>query len=170
MRKTVIFATMTGAMLLGLATAAFAATGEYDDMCTMGLALGKEIKTDCSINAVDRRQDLLLRQRGSQDDLHEGSEGKSRQGAGILFKQEIADSALPSWRSAMTVRPSRDWRGLHLGDEPLQRIAGRGVGAAVDALGAEVALKRLDHLLQSSAVGAGELDAIAEGGKVLLQR
>jgi YHS domain-containing protein len=39
-------------MLLGLATAALAATGEYDDLCTMGLALGKEIKTDCSVNAV----------------------------------------------------------------------------------------------------------------------
>ena len=34
------------------ATAAFAATGEYDNMCTMGLALGKDVKTDCSINAT----------------------------------------------------------------------------------------------------------------------
>ena len=25
---------------------------EFDGLCTMGLALGKEIKTDCSINAV----------------------------------------------------------------------------------------------------------------------
>jgi YHS domain-containing protein len=33
-----------------LATAAIAATGEYDNMCTMGLAMGKEVKTDCSIN------------------------------------------------------------------------------------------------------------------------
>jgi YHS domain-containing protein len=30
--------------------AALAATGEYDNMCTMGLALGKDIQTDCSIN------------------------------------------------------------------------------------------------------------------------
>lgn len=50
MTRTAILSAMTGAMLLGVATAAFAATGEYDDMCTMGLALGKEIKTDCSIN------------------------------------------------------------------------------------------------------------------------
>lgn len=35
---------------LMLATAAVAATGEYDNMCTMGLAMGKEVKTDCSIN------------------------------------------------------------------------------------------------------------------------
>ena len=38
------------AFLLGMATAAFA--GEFDNMCTMGLAMGKEIKTDCSINEV----------------------------------------------------------------------------------------------------------------------
>jgi YHS domain-containing protein len=41
---------MAGALAFGLSTAAFAAKGEYDDMCTMGLALGKEVKTDCSIN------------------------------------------------------------------------------------------------------------------------
>jgi len=35
-----------------LATAAFAATkGEFNDMCAMGLTMGKEVKTDCSINA-----------------------------------------------------------------------------------------------------------------------
>jgi YHS domain-containing protein len=33
-----------------MATAALALTGEYDNMCTMGLAMGKDIKTDCSIN------------------------------------------------------------------------------------------------------------------------
>ena len=36
--------------LLGLATAAMAVTGEYGNMCTMGLASGKDIQTDCSIN------------------------------------------------------------------------------------------------------------------------
>jgi YHS domain-containing protein len=34
-----------------MATAALAVTGEYGNMCTMGLALGKDIQTDCSINA-----------------------------------------------------------------------------------------------------------------------
>jgi YHS domain-containing protein len=52
MTRTAILSAVTGAMLLGLATAAFAATGEYDDLCAMGLALGKEIKTDCSVNAT----------------------------------------------------------------------------------------------------------------------
>jgi YHS domain-containing protein len=40
-----------GAFLLGLATAALAVTGEYGNMCTMGLATGQDIQTDCSINS-----------------------------------------------------------------------------------------------------------------------
>jgi YHS domain-containing protein len=43
---------MAGALLLGLTTAAMAATGEYDNLCTMGLALGKDVKTDCSVNGT----------------------------------------------------------------------------------------------------------------------
>ena len=50
MTKSFLKSALAGAMLLGVTTAAFAATGEYDNMCTMGLALGKEVKTDCSIN------------------------------------------------------------------------------------------------------------------------
>jgi YHS domain-containing protein len=42
---------VAGALLLGMAAAALAVTGEYGNMCTMGLALGKDIQTDCSINA-----------------------------------------------------------------------------------------------------------------------
>ena len=41
---------VAGALLLGTTTAAMAVTGEYDNMSTMGLALGKDIQTDCSIN------------------------------------------------------------------------------------------------------------------------
>ena len=39
---------VAGALLLGMATAAMAVTGEFGNRCTMGLALDKEIKTDCS--------------------------------------------------------------------------------------------------------------------------
>ena len=43
---------VAGAFLLGMtATAALAVTGEYGNMCTMGLASGKDIQTDCSVNA-----------------------------------------------------------------------------------------------------------------------
>ena len=46
-----ITSAVAGALLLGLASAALAVTGEFDNMCTMGLASGKDIQTDCSINA-----------------------------------------------------------------------------------------------------------------------
>ena len=49
--KTYISSALAGAFLIGMATAALAVTGEYDNMCTMGLASGKDIKTDCSVNS-----------------------------------------------------------------------------------------------------------------------
>jgi YHS domain-containing protein len=50
MKRTYVTSALAGAFALGLATAAFAVTGEFDNMCTQGLAMGKQIKTDCSIN------------------------------------------------------------------------------------------------------------------------
>jgi YHS domain-containing protein len=47
-----ITSAFAGALLLGLSTAALAATGEFNNMCTEGLALGKDVQTDCKINAV----------------------------------------------------------------------------------------------------------------------
>ena len=49
-------------MLLGVATAAFAATGEYDNMCTMGLALGKDDQDRLLDQRDSAGQDVLLRQ------------------------------------------------------------------------------------------------------------
>ena len=41
------------ALLLGGAAQAVAGTaGEFDGECVMGLALGKDIKTDCSVNTT----------------------------------------------------------------------------------------------------------------------
>jgi hypothetical protein len=51
MKSFTLKSALAGAMLLGLATAAWAVTGEFDNMCTMGLATSKNIQTDCSINA-----------------------------------------------------------------------------------------------------------------------
>jgi YHS domain-containing protein len=51
MRRAYVTSAVAGAFLLGMATAAMAVTGEYGNMCSMGLALGKDIQTDCSINA-----------------------------------------------------------------------------------------------------------------------
>ena len=50
MIRAYITSAFAGALLLGLATAAMAVTGEYGNMCTMGLASGKDIQTDCSVN------------------------------------------------------------------------------------------------------------------------
>ena len=52
MVRSYITSAFAGALLLGLGTAALAATGEFNNMCTEGLALGKDINTDCSINAL----------------------------------------------------------------------------------------------------------------------
>ena len=52
MTRGYITSAFAGALLLGLTTAALAVTGEFDNMCTQGLASGKDIKTDCSVNAV----------------------------------------------------------------------------------------------------------------------
>jgi YHS domain-containing protein len=43
---------LAAAVSLGLAAGALAATGQFNNMCAEGLALHKEIKTDCSINGV----------------------------------------------------------------------------------------------------------------------
>jgi hypothetical protein len=51
MTVSILKSALAGAMLLGLATAAWAVTGEFDNMCTMGLATSKNIQTDCSINS-----------------------------------------------------------------------------------------------------------------------
>jgi YHS domain-containing protein len=42
------------ALILGLSVSAAAAAteGEFDGECVMGLALGKDIKTDCSVSTV----------------------------------------------------------------------------------------------------------------------
>jgi YHS domain-containing protein len=51
MIRAYITSAISGAFLLGMATAAMAVTGEFNNMCTEGLALGKDINTDCSVNA-----------------------------------------------------------------------------------------------------------------------
>jgi YHS domain-containing protein len=44
---------LTAALVLGLGIgAASAAEGEFRGECVMGLAQGKDIKTDCSVNTV----------------------------------------------------------------------------------------------------------------------
>ena len=50
MMRTTIISAVAGAFLLGLGGAAYAVTGEFNNMCAEGLALHKQIKTDCSVS------------------------------------------------------------------------------------------------------------------------
>jgi YHS domain-containing protein len=52
MTRSILTSAIAGAFVLGLATAAVAAVkGQFDDMCAEGLALHKQIHTNCSVNA-----------------------------------------------------------------------------------------------------------------------
>jgi YHS domain-containing protein len=51
MSRSYVASAIAGAFVLGLATAAIAATkGEFNNLCTMGLAGHKIMHTDCSVN------------------------------------------------------------------------------------------------------------------------
>ncbi|HEY8275877.1 MAG TPA: hypothetical protein VIG52_02660 [Methyloceanibacter sp.] len=55
MKSAAYLGILAAALTLGLnlpAATAVTTEGEFDDNCVMGLALGKEIKTDCSVNTV----------------------------------------------------------------------------------------------------------------------
>jgi YHS domain-containing protein len=49
MKRTIFLSTIAGALLLATSAIA-AATGEFDNMCAEGLALGKDVKTDCTVS------------------------------------------------------------------------------------------------------------------------
>lgn len=51
MNRIVITSAIAGAMLFGLG-AAYAATGQFNNLCTMGLASHKIVHTDCSVNGT----------------------------------------------------------------------------------------------------------------------
>ena len=50
MKRAYVTSAIAGAVLLGMSSAALALSGEYNNMCAMGLALGKDVATDCTIN------------------------------------------------------------------------------------------------------------------------
>ena len=43
---------LASALSLALATGALAATGQFNNMCSWGLANSKDVATDCSVNAT----------------------------------------------------------------------------------------------------------------------
>jgi YHS domain-containing protein len=52
MTRTLTATALAGAFTLGLATAAFAATGQFDNQCAWGLANHKVVQTDCSVSGM----------------------------------------------------------------------------------------------------------------------
>ena len=52
MARTALLCFVAAATLALSVGTAFAAEGEFGGECVMGLALGKEVKTDCSVTAV----------------------------------------------------------------------------------------------------------------------
>jgi YHS domain-containing protein len=67
---------VAGVLLLGLATAAFAAAnGEFDNMCAEGLALHKDIKTDCSVNASVKGRTYCFGNEQAKTDFMKDPEG-----------------------------------------------------------------------------------------------
>jgi YHS domain-containing protein len=52
------------ALVLGFATTAYAATGQFGNMCSWGLANHKNVQTDCSINSTFRGRTYCF---GSQE-------------------------------------------------------------------------------------------------------
>jgi YHS domain-containing protein len=75
-----------GALLLGLGTAALAATGEFDNMCTEGLALHKDIKTDCSVNTVIDGKTYCFGSEAAKTEFYEGPQEQHGEGAGVLLQ------------------------------------------------------------------------------------
>lgn len=47
--KTYLLASL---LLVGFAGSAYAATGQFDDLCAWGLANHKDVQTDCSVKAT----------------------------------------------------------------------------------------------------------------------
>ena len=52
MKRTYVTSALAGAFAIGLATAALAAAGQFDNMCSWGLANSKNVQTDCSVNTT----------------------------------------------------------------------------------------------------------------------
>jgi YHS domain-containing protein len=53
-------------LILGVASTAYAATGEFGNMCSWGLANHKDVQTDCSINSEFRGKTYCFSSRESQ--------------------------------------------------------------------------------------------------------
>ena len=74
--RAYISSALAGALVLGLATATLAATkGEFGNMCTEGLALGKDVQTDCSVNAIIKGKTYCFGREAAKAEFMKDPEG-----------------------------------------------------------------------------------------------
>ncbi len=84
---------------IGLTLPATAATeGEFDGECVMGLALGKEIKTDCSVSTVYGGKTYCFGNETAKRTLPQEARRVSPQGANLLFQQAAIRMSFPRRR------------------------------------------------------------------------
>ena len=76
MTRSYITSAISGALVLGLATAATAATkGEFGNMCAESLSLGKDTPTDCSVNATIKGKTYCFGNEKAKADFMKDPEG-----------------------------------------------------------------------------------------------
>ena len=99
MNKNVIRTAVTAAAFFGFTAAAFAVTGEFGDMCTTGLAMHKQIKTDCSVNAPYNKKTYCF---GDQKaEVLQGSGQHALEGRSLLQRdQEVGRTIVRTSRHA----------------------------------------------------------------------
>jgi YHS domain-containing protein len=56
MKRIVTTSAIVGVLMLGLGTSAYAVTGKFNNMCTMGLASHKVVHTNCSVHGTYKGQ------------------------------------------------------------------------------------------------------------------
>ncbi len=88
--RTYISSALAGAFFIGMATAALAVTGDYDNMCTMGLAHGKDVKNgDCFRRWTRFEASPIASAASRPGRVHGRPYGQSHQGAGPTTRRSI---------------------------------------------------------------------------------
>lgn len=87
MLRALIASAIAGTLMLGLATTALAVTGEFDNECAMGLALDKDIKTDCSVNAQINGKTYCFGNEQAKTDFMKDPEGNLAKAQGYWSKK-----------------------------------------------------------------------------------
>jgi YHS domain-containing protein len=92
--RAYISSALAGTLVLGLATATLAAPkGEFDNMCTQGLAMGKGVQTDCSVNATIKGKTYCFGNEAAKAEFVKDPEGN------LAKAQTYYQSKHPGWAS-----------------------------------------------------------------------